>query len=65
MKHYKNHEFCKSINCPYIDKKINYCSVVHCKFSAKDFHDWLNKNGYSIVQLEGGVVDRDKKETID
>jgi len=52
---YKKREFCKAIECKIqaqIDKgnmTKDFC-VTHCIKTAWEFHDWLQKNGFSLMK---------------
>lgn len=53
---YKDYEFCKAVECselikPY-DKLDSKCNLSECVKTAKEFHGWLNINGYKIVKRE-------------
>ena len=53
---YQNYDFCKDVECselikPY-DKLDSKCNLSECVKTAKEFHKWLNSNGYSIVKRE-------------
>ena len=51
---YKDHEFCKSIECCHFSENgcgcQKYQNYPNCIFTAKDFHKWLKANGYKIVK---------------
>jgi len=53
---YGKHDFCEAKKCPVLSKikedahfKMD-CNI-SCKFSAKQFHEWLKENGYMIIKL--------------
>jgi len=46
MNKYKQYEFCKAIGC--LGFNGSECRAIGCFRSAKDFHTWLDKNGYNI-----------------
>ena len=53
---YQNYDFCKDVECselikPY-DKLDSKCNLSECVKTAKEFHKWLNSNGYRIVKCE-------------
>ena len=53
---YQNYDFCKDVECselikPY-DKLDSKCNLSECVKTAKEFHKWLNSNGYKIVKRE-------------
>ena len=53
---YQDYEFCKAVECselikPY-DKLDSKCNLSECVKTAKEFHEWLNSNGYRIVKRE-------------
>jgi len=56
MKKYKKHEFCITEGCAgmrsNIDGVYDYCSYApeHCLKTAKEFHKWLQANGFQIVK---------------
>lgn len=48
---YRKYEFCEDIDC--IGMRHGKCSVKgpnECICTAKDFHHWLNENGFKIVK---------------
>jgi len=53
---YHKYEFCRAIDCcnfnngkcDHEGKRPNICSM-----TAKEYHQWLTKNGFEIVRLEG------------
>lgn len=47
MSAYKDYEFCKDICCPKFAEK---CTIDNCIHTAKDFHEWLVKNGFSLLK---------------
>ena len=47
---YQNYDFCKDVNCR--DWLKGCCTITDCNYSAKEFHMWLNNNGYKIVKCE-------------
>ena len=51
---YQDHEFCKAVNCDMYDEDDSkHCMYGSgCKFSAKEFHGWLNINDYKIVKYK-------------
>ena len=56
---YQDHDFCKDINCPFLNHRKGICKknstqsiLTNCIATAKDFHKWLNSNGYRIVKYE-------------
>ena len=50
MRGYKEYEFCKSVGCSaLVDSKCKY-DKTHCIHTAKEFHMWLNGNGFKIVK---------------
>lgn len=53
---YKKYEFCKSKGCigvQWDDGKLN-CPILpeECLFTAKEFHHWLESEGFEIVERE-------------
>jgi hypothetical protein len=50
---YQDYEFCKDVKCRDWLKSANCCCpITDCNYSAKEFHIWLNNNGYKIVKCE-------------
>lgn len=49
VEEYKNHEFCKDVECTALE--YNTCSPVICHKTAKHFHKWLKQHGYKIVKV--------------
>jgi len=53
---YEKFEFCKAKKCINLQSKnwIIKCLWLpkDCVFTAKEFHEWLNKNGFEIVKKE-------------
>ncbi len=47
---YQKYEFCKSKNCSELEDNTCKSSLKDCKFTAKDFHDWLIKNDFNILK---------------
>ncbi len=50
---YKDHEYCKKVNvtgCIHLSDDNTHCTIAGCVEPAKDFHKWLNENGYKIVK---------------
>ena len=58
---YGDHEFCKSVNCIFLIQSGQFADQytcerkergTNCTKSAKEFHKWLNANGFFILKLE-------------
>jgi len=51
---YKKYEFCKSVGCWELEKQdgVEFCRAgdEECSYTAKEFHHWLNRNGFEIVK---------------
>lgn len=45
-KEYKDHEFCKDVEC--VALEYSSCNAYVCHKTAKHFHRWLEQNGYTI-----------------
>lgn len=57
MIEYQDHYFCKTIGCLAFISSIKKCSAnlifqKDCIQTVKDFHKWLNANGYKIVKKD-------------
>ena len=64
---YQKYEFCKAVKCDALfagaDSKCFFLPE-KCKFTAKEFHEWLNKNGFFITKLDRSKGnDKPKSET--
>ena len=46
---YGKHEFCKSMNCPYLTPSTT-CGIYGCFYTAKRFHHWLQENNFKIIK---------------
>ncbi len=46
---YGKHEFCKSMNCPYLTPATT-CDICGCFYTAKQFHHWLQENNFKIIK---------------
>lgn len=48
---YQKHEFCKAVNCEDLSDN-NFCesNTTTCCHTAKEFHRWLQRNGFKIVK---------------
>jgi len=46
---YQKYEFCKDVKCPGLKTKCTE-SPTDCYFTAKEFHQWLKTNWFSIVK---------------
>lgn len=48
---YRKYEFCENVGCPTI-KNGGKCRIEPsmCWCTAKEFHHWLNENGFKIVK---------------
>jgi len=50
MNKYKQYEYCKAVGC--LGLNGSECTSNGCFKTAKDFHTWLDKNGYDIRKKE-------------
>lgn len=55
MKEYQKHEFCREVGCEQLKENTVYPGNFYCKRrqegctkTAKQFHKWLENNGYTI-----------------
>ena len=46
---YGKHEFCKSMNCPYLTPATT-CDICGCFYTAKQFHQWLQCHNFKIIK---------------
>lgn len=48
---YQKHEFCRAVNCEDLSDN-NFCEsdTTTCCHTAKEFHSWLQRNGFKIVK---------------
>ena len=53
---YQDHEFCKDINCPFLNHRKGICKknstqsiLTNCIATAKDFHKWIEKHNGKIL----------------
>ena len=46
---YQKYAFCKAIKCPYLSER---CIAITCIQTAKEFHEWLKANDYSIIKKD-------------
>jgi len=49
-KEYKDHEFCKAVDCLWSTCSGCSTDAKQCVYTAKEFHRWLKSNGYKIVK---------------
>ena len=59
---YQKYEFCHAVNCPSIRRAMvrdGKCKTPNalCIYSAKDFHKWLNENGFEIIKINKTTPD--------
>lgn len=47
---YQKYDFCKSKNCWRFFE--NKCLDIGCQYTAKEFHQWLQKNGFILLRKE-------------
>ena len=45
---YKKREFCKAMKCAGLE--FTFLCPQNCKYSAWEFHDWLQKNNFKIIK---------------
>jgi len=58
LQEYKDHDFCKSVDCMDLISKVHNdgfveeCSVYQssCNYTAKYFYIWLTEHGYKITK---------------
>jgi hypothetical protein len=55
---YQDHEFCKDTHWVSLQNEI--CQAFICHKTAKGFHQWLNKNGYTIIKAISAAVEEKK-----
>jgi len=48
LRRYSDKEFCKSMKC-YALERDDKCRAHTCVKTAKDFHRWLNENGFHLL----------------
>jgi len=61
VRHYEDKEFCKEVNCAQLHQNTITPEHFYCKRSAsggctktaKDFHHWLEENGFMLLKLIG------------
>lgn len=47
---YQNKEFCKSVRCSKLEG--GKCVDTYCVKTAKEFHHWLNENGFCLLKCK-------------
>jgi len=47
---YEKYEFCKQVECIWLEGGKCFVDNNSCVHSAKAFHHWLRENGYRIVK---------------
>jgi len=46
---YQKYEFCKAMNCSWF--QYGTCTIKPgCSYSARQFHGWLNEEGFEIIK---------------
>mgnify|MGYP001472192644 CR=1 FL=1 len=60
LRRYENKEFCKDMQCQMlhrssVDKNEFFCerNTKGCVYTAKEFHHWLNENGFHLLKPTG------------
>jgi len=53
---YKKYEFCKSVGCWELEKQdgVEFCRAgdEDCSYTAKEFHHWIDANGFEITKKD-------------
>ncbi|NDY73962.1 hypothetical protein [Desulfobacter hydrogenophilus] len=49
-KEYQRHEFCRVVGCPGLSDDKCTAPGAFCLFTARQFHEWLQDNGYRIIK---------------
>lgn len=52
-KEYQKYEFCRDMKCSYlIDEACCLEPAPSCRYTAKEFHHWLQDNRFLIVKVD-------------